>query len=160
MSRAHPVLVSPDTAPIHRAERPSVGSSNPMTLVFQASLWVYQHVFSPVDGPTCNFYPVCSVYGMQAVTRHGWLLGGAMALERSMRYHGATGVYPIVVVDGVRRYWDPLDDNDFWLPEPGCRHRPMHLRPGVILGPADTRALGPAAAATKPAHGQPCDTAP
>jgi len=88
-------------------------------VVFDGLMWVYQNVFSPVDGPTCGFYPTCGGYGRQALRKHGWLLGGAMAMERAMRYHAAEGLYPLVVKHGVVRLLDPVEDNDFWFtPEP------------------------------------------
>lgn len=113
VSEDHPPFAVAKEPRIHGQEQ--IGSSDALALVFQSLLWIYQHVFSPVDGATCSFYPTCSEYGIQALRRHGWLLGGAMALERSMRYHAAEGIYPMIVVHGMHRFHDPLDHNDFWF---------------------------------------------
>jgi len=116
VSPDHPVLEG-TWPPASSGPRPAeaVGSSNPVSLVFAALIRIYQEGISPVDGATCGFYPTCSGYGLQAVRRHGWLVGGAMAMERSMRYHAADDLYPWIRVHGVWRLFDPLDANDFWF---------------------------------------------
>ncbi|GIG41416.1 membrane protein insertion efficiency factor YidD [Cellulomonas phragmiteti] len=50
-------------------------------------LWVYQRVISPWTPPTCRFYPSCSQYAVVAVTRHGALRGGWLAVRRVARCH-------------------------------------------------------------------------
>jgi len=97
------------------AASPSSPATSPITLVAQALIWGYQHILSPVDGATCGFHPTCSAYGMQAVGKHGWLLGSLMALERIVRNHRAERTYPLVRVHGIVRLHDPVEDNDFWF---------------------------------------------
>lgn len=36
---------------------------------------------------TCRFYPTCSVYGYDAINRHGILQGGWLAVRRVCRCH-------------------------------------------------------------------------
>ncbi|QTA92741.1 Putative membrane protein insertion efficiency factor, YidD-like [Desulfonema magnum] len=38
-------------------------------------------------GPTCRFYPTCSEYAYQAVSRYGLLKGSWMSLKRILRCH-------------------------------------------------------------------------
>lgn len=45
----------------------------------------FQIVISPQDGPNCRHIPVCSVYGRQAVIKHGAFLGSILAGERLLR---------------------------------------------------------------------------
>ena len=45
----------------------------------------FQVVISPQDGPNCRFYPVCSVYGRRAVSKHGAFWGAFLAGERLIR---------------------------------------------------------------------------
>jgi len=54
-------------------------------------LRLYQRVLSPLlsalPGSGCRFYPSCSEYAAQAVTRYGVLRGGARAARRLCRCH-------------------------------------------------------------------------
>jgi uncharacterized protein len=48
----------------------------------------YQMTFSRVvPSGTCRFYPTCSVYGYEAIERHGILRGSWLALRRLCRCH-------------------------------------------------------------------------
>lgn len=49
---------------------------------------IYQKVFSKIKPvPTCRFYPTCSNYALQAVTRFGAIKGGYLAVRRILRCH-------------------------------------------------------------------------
>jgi uncharacterized protein len=47
----------------------------------------YQRVLSPLLPPSCRFYPSCSQYALEAVTRHGALKGSWLAARRLARCH-------------------------------------------------------------------------
>ncbi|MFP4476321.1 MAG: membrane protein insertion efficiency factor YidD [Desulfatibacillaceae bacterium] len=47
----------------------------------------YQRLLSPVLGPACRFFPSCSEYAYQAISRHGPLKGSWLALRRILRCH-------------------------------------------------------------------------
>ena len=47
----------------------------------------YQLLISPLLGARCRFYPSCSQYALEAVSEHGSLRGGALALRRLARCH-------------------------------------------------------------------------
>jgi len=76
----------------------------------------FQKVVSPVDGPSCEFTPSCSSYGIQAVRKHGLLLGIGMTTERIVRNHQPDNPlrYPVVERQGEFYYLDPVESNDFW----------------------------------------------
>ena len=47
----------------------------------------YQLLLAPFTGGACRFQPSCSAYAIEAVTRHGLIRGGWMALRRVVRCH-------------------------------------------------------------------------
>ena len=47
----------------------------------------YQVVISPQLVPSCNFSPSCSHYSVQAIQRHGLVMGSLMTLDRLQRCH-------------------------------------------------------------------------
>lgn len=47
----------------------------------------YQRFISPLFPPTCRYYPTCSNYMLQALTKHGAIKGGLMGLARILRCH-------------------------------------------------------------------------
>lgn len=47
----------------------------------------YKQVVSPWLGPACRFYPSCSEYAIEAVSRHGLLRGTARGIRRLSRCH-------------------------------------------------------------------------
>lgn len=64
-------------------------------LVLPIRLW--QITFSAILPPTCRFSPSCSAYAIEALSRHGPLKGGWLALRRIGRCHpwGASGYDPV-----------------------------------------------------------------
>ncbi|OQX61936.1 MAG: membrane protein insertion efficiency factor YidD [Desulfococcus sp. 4484_241] len=48
---------------------------------------VYQTVISPFLGPRCRFYPSCSQYAYEAVSRYGVIKGSFLAAKRVARCH-------------------------------------------------------------------------
>lgn len=47
----------------------------------------YQIVISPLKPPTCRFYPTCSHYGLEAVSKHGAIKGGWLTIRRILKCH-------------------------------------------------------------------------
>ena len=50
-------------------------------------LKAYRAVISPLYGQVCRYHPSCSAYALEAVTRHGSLRGGWLAVRRLGRCH-------------------------------------------------------------------------
>ncbi|HPU84326.1 MAG TPA: membrane protein insertion efficiency factor YidD [Candidatus Latescibacteria bacterium] len=48
---------------------------------------IYQSVFSPLLGASCRFFPSCSSYGIEALSRHGFLRGVWLTFKRILRCH-------------------------------------------------------------------------
>ena len=47
----------------------------------------YRRNISPYIPPCCRFYPTCSAYAQEAITRYGAWTGGKLALKRLLRCH-------------------------------------------------------------------------
>ena len=51
------------------------------------ALRAYQYLLRPMLGANCRFYPSCSDYASEAITRHGAARGTLLALRRVGRCH-------------------------------------------------------------------------
>lgn len=47
----------------------------------------YQLCLSPYLGKNCRFYPTCSSYAIEAVTRYGVWAGGILTIKRLCKCH-------------------------------------------------------------------------
>lgn len=53
----------------------------------RSAIVFYQRGLSPLLGRNCRFYPTCSRYALEALSRHGALRGGLLAVKRILRCH-------------------------------------------------------------------------
>ncbi len=58
-----------------------------MRSLVRGAIRFYQLAFSPLLGPACRFYPSCSQYALEAVSRFGVLRGTYLAARRLGRCH-------------------------------------------------------------------------
>ncbi len=56
-----------------------------LRLVVVAPIRVYQKLLSPLLGERCRYYPSCSEYAAQAITKYGILRGLVLAVWRLLR---------------------------------------------------------------------------
>ncbi len=91
---------------------PTDSSSDPLQLAVE----LFRKYISPVDGPRCQMYPTCSGYALQALRKHGPLLGVFQTVDRLYREGDARHEHDHPVAKwGYIRFFDPLENNDFWL---------------------------------------------
>lgn len=69
---------------------------------------------SRVDGNRCPMYPTCSHYSIEAIEKHGFLIGIIMTCDRLIHESNEMDYAPLVEVGDTVRYADPLENNDFW----------------------------------------------
>ena len=69
-----------------------------MKKLFLSMIRFYQKRISPACPPRCRYYPTCSAYAYQAISKYGAWKGGFLALRRLMRCHPFS----------KRDYFDPV----------------------------------------------------
>jgi putative membrane protein insertion efficiency factor len=74
----------------------------------------YKHHVSPVIGDRCQMYPSCSSYAVEAIKKHGCLIGSVMTSDRLIHEANETDHAPLIETDGDYGYYDPVGGNDFW----------------------------------------------
>jgi len=52
-----------------------------------AIIKVYKYFISPLLGSNCRFYPSCSSYSLEALQRHGAIIGSYLTLKRLLKCH-------------------------------------------------------------------------
>jgi putative membrane protein insertion efficiency factor len=58
-----------------------------MKYIFITIIKIYKNFISPYFPPRCRFYPTCSEYGIQSLSRHGTLMGLWFLLLRISKCH-------------------------------------------------------------------------
>ena len=74
---------------------------------------LYQKFISSQDGPTCNFQPTCSRFGMACIREYGVARGILLTADRLLRCNGSQSQhYHKDSVTG--KYMDPVSDYAIW----------------------------------------------
>lgn len=55
--------------------------------LIQAPIHVYRYAISPLIGPVCRYQPTCSAYALEALAKHGPIVGLWLAARRLSRCH-------------------------------------------------------------------------
>jgi len=58
-----------------------------MQKLFLSCIRGYQKYISPLKRASCRFYPTCSQYSYEAISKYGAWRGGLLALRRIFRCH-------------------------------------------------------------------------
>ena len=97
---------------IHRVS-PDKELSLPASLL-KGGVMMFSKYISPVDGDRCPMYPTCSVYGKEAVEKHGFFIGILMTADRLIHEGNEMDTAPLIKIGDRLRYLDPVSNNDFW----------------------------------------------
>lgn len=84
----------------------------------------FQKYVSPVDGDRCGLYPSCSNYALQALDKHGLLMGLVMTFDRLLRESDELRLSRPILSDGTLLFDDPVSANDFWWGRPHAGRTP------------------------------------
>jgi uncharacterized protein len=65
--------------------------------IFIAVIKTYQYTISPYLTPSCRYTPSCSVYGSEAIKKHGPFKGGWLTIKRLLSCNpwGGSGYDPV-----------------------------------------------------------------
>jgi hypothetical protein len=100
-----------ETAPREQPEQ------QPGSIAATPFLWLlafYQKAIGPVTGGRCPMYPTCSQYSVQALRKHGPVIGIAMTADRLIHELDEQRFVPLSKVGSRYRFLDPVENNDFW----------------------------------------------
>jgi hypothetical protein len=101
--RATPAIVSPEPP-----------SSSIAATPFLWLLSFYQRTVGPVVSGRCPMHPTCSRYSVEAIHKHGPVMGIVMTADRIIHELDEQQYAPLVRVGGRYRFADPVRGNDFW----------------------------------------------
>lgn len=80
-------------------------------------LWLltfYQKAIGPVNRGRCPMYPTCSQYSVQAIKKHGPVVGIIMTADRLIHERDEQLYAPLEKIGDRSRFIDPVENNDFW----------------------------------------------
>jgi len=65
--------------------------------LFILPVLVYQYFIAPLIASCCRFYPCCSDYAKEAITKYGVIKGAWLSIKRLARCHpwGGSGYDPV-----------------------------------------------------------------
>jgi len=95
-----------------------VTEKNPLAAFLLGSVRFFQKVISPVDGDRCTMAPTCSHFGLQAIEKHGALIGFMMTADRIVHEYEEQRFVPARWNGSSYRFLDPVENNDFWFTSP------------------------------------------
>ena len=70
---------------------------NPISFVISLPIRDYRVIFSPWVGHNCRYQPTCSAYALEALEKHGALVGVYLIVRRLLKCHpwGGQGYDPV-----------------------------------------------------------------
>ena len=102
----------------------------PVRRALLAAIAFYSRAISPALPPRCRFYPTCSAYAAEAITRHGAGRGTWLALRRLVKcapwHPGGVDVVP-----GTERDLAAPGDLTTHRATPAASRRAPHEEPSV-----------------------------
>lgn len=122
-----PVMASPETVapPQTGPDRRSI-----LARFLIRSVRFFQTVISPVDGTRCTMTPTCSHFSIQAIEAHGPIVGFMMTADRIVHEREEQQYVPIVRHGTRLRYYDPVENNDFWFAHRSRDGQPLRQQAG------------------------------
>lgn len=92
--------------------------ASPQSNIVELGFKFYSNYLSKVDGARCEHRPTCSRYALEAVRKHGTVVGSWMTIDRLLRANRSSSlkVLPVIKYYEGRPYFaDPVEENDFFF---------------------------------------------
>ncbi len=109
-----PVLLTSADKEVPNGKRHEGKESGIASTPFIWLLKIYQNYISPVKGDRCPMYPTCSAYSVEALQKHGPIVGIVMTADRLIHESDEPSFVPSKKVGNRYRFIDPVGNNDFW----------------------------------------------
>jgi len=94
---------------------PAFSPASRLVRLYQTRLWTFKlSGLAVFQVPTSASYPPTSRYALEAIARHGDLMGVFMTVDRLMRNVTHINQPPFVYARGRRLHYDPVEANDYW----------------------------------------------
>ncbi len=104
------VIGSAKRAYVFKNQPKTFRNSNPVSLLYGGTLYLYQNFLSRHFSADCLFDPSCSDFSKQAVKEFGLLKGGLLTFDRLSRCNriAATSLDPALVDKKSHKFNDPI----------------------------------------------------
>lgn len=101
---------SPKRPYIFKNQPKTIKNSNPVSLIYGGSLYVYQNYVSQHFSANCLYDPSCSDFSKQAVKEYGLFKGGLLSFDRLSRCNriAATDLDPGTIDKKSHRFSDSV----------------------------------------------------
>ena len=96
---------------IYKNQKKTFKNSNPVSLIYGGSLYVYQNFFSQHLSASCLYDPSCSDFSKQAVKEFGLIKGTLLSVDRLSRCNriAATDLNPTEIDPKTHRFHDAVN---------------------------------------------------
>jgi len=103
-----------DRCPVINRQDPSVPEESLGQDYCYMLLHFYQKDMSVVVASHCPMVPSCSNYSIAAIRKDGPWMGMLLTVDRLIHEGDERHYVREIWQDGKLKYWDPVENNDFW----------------------------------------------
>lgn len=103
---------------IEQREREEARARSTQSNIIEFAFSIYTNHITKIDGARCEHRPTCSRYAVEAVRKHGFVVGSWLTIDRLMRGAQSSSLrtLPIYKFENGRPYFrDPVEENDFFF---------------------------------------------
>lgn len=96
---------------IYKDQPKTIKNSNPVSMLYGGSLYVYQNFITQHFSANCLYHPTCSDFSKQAVKNFGLIKGGLLTFDRLNRCNriAATDLDPATLNKKTQQFNDPVN---------------------------------------------------